>query len=115
MKKLKIVLTALAFLLLLAWSCMATWMWIDRSITLTYVGLSNDELFRSKNILGKLILSEWKGMSKKSVRKKLDYFVQKNEKEYPDELVFAKDEDGNLYLDNIEFSFDEKDVLKYVK
>lgn len=54
-------------------------------------------------------------MSKKSVRKKLDYFVQKNEKEYPDELVFAKDEDGNLYLDNIEFSFDEKDVLKYVK
>ena len=71
MKKLKIVLTALAFLLLLAWSCMATWMWIDRSITLTYVGLSNDELFRSKNILGKLILSEWKGMSKKSVRKNL--------------------------------------------
>lgn len=48
-------------------------------------------------------------------QKKLDYFVRKNEKEYPDELVFAKDEDGNLYLDNIEFSFDEKDVLKYVK
>lgn len=68
MKKLTIILSIFSALLLILCFFFA-YMWIDRSITLTYMELSFEEKVSSNERLARIILKEWKGKSAFDIEK----------------------------------------------
>ncbi|MCC7068142.1 MAG: immunity protein 58 [Burkholderiales bacterium] len=79
------------------------YLWVDRSIALSY---ANASLRASEDIntsLVMLIQSEWRNLTKKEILEKLE-FIRKN---YSKEDVFIKEEqDGSVWFGGVSFHFE---------
>jgi putative signal peptide protein len=105
MKKLTIILSIFSALLLILCFFFA-YMWIDRSITLTYMELSFEEKVSSNERFARIILKEWKGKSTFDIEKR----IQTIAKDISNNENLIKWEDDSLWFNNIQFIF-EKDKL----
>lgn len=101
----KIFVSSLGFLLILSFfECFAlTYLWMDRSITLSYVKSS----FMTNEILNKnfliLINSEWIGIDKKEIVLKLNEI--KNQHSHAN-FTIKEDNDGFIWFEDIKFQFE---------
>lgn len=84
------------------------YLWIDRSISLSYlnqsIDASNVALRRLEDLLG----NEWSGMLEKSVLEKL----QAEAVRHPNEKIVIKKENDVIWFDEIRFSFEQGRLKK---
>lgn len=106
MKKSTVILSIL-FVLLPILYFFFFYMWIDRSITLTYTELSYDEAVDSNEKLARIVLKEWKGKSASAVERKLKMIAE----DINDNTTLIKWEDGFLCFNNIQFVFEEGKLI----
>lgn len=86
--------TAVAGCLVLAY------LWIDRSISLSYMQQSYETERSSVEILQKLVASEWKDMPESQVQKKLEQVAA----QMPRRNVVVKKEDESIWFDQVAFN-----------
>lgn len=109
MKKTTIVLSML--LMMVSVSCLFfAYLWIDRSITLSYVNASVESEIRARIIITDLIENEWYGKSSNEVYQKLSEEVNK----HPEKNIVLKKTGSGIDFDNFNFYF-EADKLKKVE
>jgi hypothetical protein len=65
------ILLTTSMLALLTWALVASYYWLDRSITLAYTVSSHDSAVAHMNALRVLLLTEWHGLSREEVLSKL--------------------------------------------
>lgn len=106
MKKSTVILSILSVLLSIL-CFFFFYMWIDRSITLTYTELSYDEALASNEKLARIVLKEWKGKSASAVERKLKMIAE----DINDNTALIKWEDGFLCFNNIQFVFEEGKLI----
>lgn len=98
----KMTLTTGALIAALAGCAALAYLWIDRSVTLSYVRQSADASDASIHRLERLLGAEWSGMSESAVLEKL----QAEAARHPNEAIAVKKEDGVIWFDEIRFNFD---------
>jgi ABC-type multidrug transport system fused ATPase/permease subunit len=76
------------------------YLWIDRSISLSYMQQSYETERSSVESLQKLIASEWKGMPEAQVQKKLEQVAA----QMPERAVVVKKEDESIWFDQVTFN-----------
>jgi uncharacterized protein (DUF169 family) len=76
------------------------YLWIDRSISLSYMQQSYEAERSSVESLQKLIASEWKGMPEAQVQKKLEQVAA----QMPKRAVVVKKEDESIWFDQAAFN-----------
>jgi Flp pilus assembly protein TadB len=76
------------------------YLWIDRSISLTYMQQSYETERSSVESLQKLITSEWKGMPEAQLQKKLEQAAA----QMPERAVVVKKEDESIWFDQVAFN-----------
>lgn len=76
------------------------YLWIDRSISLSYMQQSYETERNSAETLQKLIASEWKGMPEAQVQKKLEQAAA----QMPERAVVVKKEDDSIWFDQVAFN-----------
>lgn len=79
------------------------YLWIDRSLTLSYVKQSVDASDASIQSLERLLGAAWSGMSESAVLDKL----QAEAARHPNEGIVVKKEDGVIWFDDIRFNFEQ--------
>ena len=95
--------TALAMSLL---ACgVLAYMWIDRSITLTYVDLSMQSTSRANELMRSLLQHEWAGLSDAEVLRRLNAEAARR----PQENIFVKPEPDEhfIWFDSTQFVFQD--------
>lgn len=100
-----IIITLSILLVLTLFLCMLfAYLWIDRSITLSYVYASLDSEVRARAIITEVIKRDWCGKPEDEVYHKLLMVIEK----YQDEtIVLKKSDDGKgIEFDNFHFQFD---------
>lgn len=84
--------------------CIAfAYLWIDRSVTLSYVKQSADASDASIHSLERLLGAAWRGMSESAVLEKL----QAEAARHPNGGIVVKKEDGVIWFDEIRFNFEQ--------
>jgi hypothetical protein len=78
-------------------------LWIDRSITLSYVNQSVDAANASTRQLEWLLGSTWAGMSEKIVLEKLQAEVAR----HPNENIVVKREENIIWFGETRFNFEQ--------
>jgi non-ribosomal peptide synthetase component F len=76
------------------------YLWIDRSISLSYMQQSYETERHSVESLQKLIASEWKGIPEAQVQKKLEQVAA----QMPERTVVVKKEDESIWFDQVAFN-----------
>ena len=76
------------------------YLWIDRSISLTYMQQSYETERSSVESLQKLIAFEWKGMTEAQLQKKLEQAVM----QMPGRAIVVKKEDESIWFDQVAFN-----------
>lgn len=76
------------------------YLWIDRSISLTYMQQSYETEHSSVESLQKLIASEWKGMPAAQLQMKLEQAAA----QMPKRAVVVKKEDESIWFDQVAFN-----------
>ncbi|MFO6296145.1 Imm58 family immunity protein [Rahnella selenatireducens] len=108
MKKTTAILTILLFLSLISCVCFA-YLWIDRSITLSYSEKCVNNSTQTTNALEILLEKEWFGESTKSVLEKVKTQLKSTQNE--NEII--KKDDGNvIWVGNIKLSFSNDRLIK---
>ena len=109
MKKTTVILSILSVLLSIL-CFFFFYMWIDRSITLTYTELSYDEAVDSNEKLARIVLKEWKGKSASAVERKLKMIAE----DINDNTTLIKWEDGLTALRQEKFDciLDSQGLIK---
>lgn len=98
MKKTIVILSiSLIFSVLL--SAVLAYLWIDRSISLSYMMHSYETEKNSMAILEKLISLEWKGLSKQQLQMKLESATK--EMAYLDAVI--KDDGSTIWVNQVAF------------
>ncbi|MFJ1298538.1 Imm58 family immunity protein [Pseudomonadota bacterium AL_CKDN230030165-1A_HGKHYDSX7] len=103
--KIKIVVAALSLALVASlMACAAfAYMWIDRSITLTYVKAGCDLESASRQDLERLLSAAWMGMSESMILDRLHAEMAR----HPAEHSFVKREDDGISFNQIQFNFEQ--------
>lgn len=105
--KIRSTLFTLTILITLGWALLASYNWIDRSITLSYVASGHDLSILNERSLREILLQEWSGISKEAVTKKLEFVMSVST-----EPGFLKvDETGSIWYGQIQFVFDEHGLV----
>ncbi|RZJ60489.1 MAG: hypothetical protein EON49_08285 [Acidovorax sp.] len=99
----KMTLTTGALIAALAGCTAFAYLWIDRSVTLSYVKQSADASHTSIHSLERLLGAAWSDMSESAVLEKL----QAEAARYPNEGIVVKKEDGAIWFDEIRFNFEQ--------
>lgn len=99
----KITLTTVALIASLVGCAVLAYLWIDRSITLSYVKQSVDAGDASTRRLERLLGGAWNGMSESAVLEKL----QAEAARHPTESIVVKKEDGVIWFDETRFNFEQ--------
>lgn len=99
----KMTLTTGALIAALAGCTVFAYLWIDRSVTLSYVKQSADASDASIHRLERLLGIAWNGMSESAVLEKL----QAEAARYPNEAIVVKKEDEVIWFDEIRFNFEQ--------
>jgi hypothetical protein len=83
--------------------CVLAYLWIDRSITLSYVNQSYETSNNIARNLTQLIESEWHGLSESVIRKKLENAAQR----HSDEKILVKFDknEGVIWFEDSSFNF----------
>lgn len=76
------------------------YLWIDRSISLTYMQQSYETERSSVESLQKLIASEWKGMPEAQLQMKLEQAAAR----MSERAVVVKKEDESIWFDQVAFN-----------
>ena len=76
------------------------YLWIDRSISLTYMQQSYEAEHSAVESLQKLIASEWKGMPVAQLQMKLEQAAA----QMPERAVVVKKEDESIWFDQVAFN-----------
>lgn len=76
------------------------YLWIDRSISLSYLQKSYETERISVESLQKLVASEWKGMPEAQIQKKLEEVAA----QMPERAVVLKKEDETIWFDQVAFN-----------
>ena len=101
-----------AVLLLSLCGCVVlAYLWIDRSITLSYANASVRTSESAVKNLGLLIEGEWRGLAKNQVFAKLKIVAQHHPQK---DLIVKEDPDGSIWFEEINFVF-ENDRLVQVR
>lgn len=101
-QRMKIILGFVLFLSLVGCVALA-YLWIDRSISLSYANQSLETSINSTNRLEALLNSEWQGMPQDKVLQKLELEVKRHE---VDKIIISKDiENSVIWFDEIPFYF----------
>lgn len=111
MRSKKVMLLTAGFLLSFLGCIILGYLWIDRSLSLTYTMDSLDTTLNASKRLESLLTNDWKGLEQKDVVRKL----KSESKRYPeDNLVIKKyDEDKNtIWFDDIPFYFENNKLKK---
>ena len=82
---------------------------IDQAVSLTYMSASVESCVRDNRNLESLLETEWRGLSREVIRKKLEGTAAG----HPRSLILVKQEDGVLSFDSTQFQF-ESDRLQKV-
>jgi len=101
----------IAFIFLLIACSWFAYLWIDRSITLSYTNQEFESCIKSENALASLLEQEWRGKKKSEVIKILQNEVDKdlNKKSF----LIIKNDGEEIWLNQIRFNF-ENDRLKNI-
>ena len=99
----KLTLSTGALIAALAGCTAFAYLWIDRSVTLSYVKQSADASEASIRSLERLLGAAWSGMSESAVLEKL----QAEAARHPNEGIVVKKEDGVIWFDEIRFNFEQ--------
>lgn len=99
----KITLTTAALIASLAGCAVLAYLWIDRSITLSYVKQSVDAGDASTRRLERLLGGAWNGMSESAVLEKL----QAEAARHTTESIVVKKEGGVIRFDETRFNFEQ--------
>lgn len=84
-------------------SCVVlTYLWIDKSISLSYLQQSYEAERQSVEILERLVASEWRGMTEDAVLKKLEEAASKTGRS----PVVVKREGDVIWFDQIRFNIE---------
>lgn len=108
MKKINFVLLALLFLSIISGVCFA-YLWVDRSITLSYSEKCVNNSTQTTNTLETLLEKEWFGESKKSVLEKVETGLKPTEQENE---IIKKDDENVIWIGNIKISFSNDKLIK---
>lgn len=76
------------------------YLWIDMSISLTYMKQSYETERSAVENLQKLVASEWKGMPEAQVQKKLEQTAA----QMPERSVVVKKEEESIWFDQVAFN-----------
>lgn len=77
------------------------YLWIDRSISLSYLDQSYTATNRSMNRLERLLEADWRGLPEEQVLQRL----QKATTSLPVPQPIVKKEDGMIWFDEVRFNF----------
>jgi hypothetical protein len=81
------------------------YLWIDRSITLSYVEASQQTTAAELRHLAQLLTREWAGLSRSTIEEKLTAEAARRASEG---IIVKSDPNGNvLWFDNLRFIFEE--------
>jgi HAMP domain-containing protein len=101
--RMKVTLTTVALIAALAGCAVFAYLWIDRSITLSYIKQSVDAGNASTRRLERLMGAAWAGMPESAVLEKL----QAEAARHPNENIVVKREDGVIWFDETRFNFEQ--------
>lgn len=79
------------------------YLWIDRSITLSYANASLRTSDDINTILVMLIQSEWRNLTRKEILEKLEAIRKSHSKE---DIFIKEERDGSVWFDGISFHFE---------
>ena len=100
----KLTYTLCALLLVLAVACGAlAYLWIDRSISLSYSKQSTEAAINSIRRMEQLLQNDWRGMSEDEVLRKL----QKAATTSSNAKAVIKKEGQTVWFDEVRFNFDQ--------
>lgn len=108
MKKTTAILSILLLLSLISCVCFA-YLWVDRSITLSYSEKCVNNSTQKTNALEILLEKEWFGKSKKSVLEKVKTGLKTTEQENE---IIQKDDGNIIWVDNMKISFSNDKLIK---
>ncbi|WP_170948543.1 Imm58 family immunity protein [Bordetella genomosp. 5] len=99
---------AIALALCLCACALFAYLWIDRSITLTYVSASYDQDAAVRRQLKILLGVAWQGLPEKEVLQKLQVASEK----LPAEKILLKKEEDVIWFDQISFNFEDGKLVR---
>lgn len=99
----KTTILAVALALSLCACVLFAYLWIDRSITLTYVSAGNVQDAAATRQLEMLLGFEWQGLTEKEVLQKLQIASEK----LPTAKILQKKEESVIWFDLIPFNFQD--------
>lgn len=83
--------------------CMVfAYLWIDRSITLTYLNQDVETSNNAMRHLELLLEGEWHGMSENNILQKLELAAARS----PNKKILIKKDGKIIWFDNIQFNFE---------
>ena len=100
--RMKLMLTTAALIASLVGCAVLAYLWIDRSITLSYVNQSADASNVATRHLEWLLGSAWSGMSENAVLEKLQLEATR----HPNDSIIVKREDGVIWFGETRFNFE---------
>lgn len=95
------ILLALGFLIASVGCAVLAYLWIDRSITLSYVSASHQTTADALSRLSLLLETEWIGMSEEDLLQKLQGANRRSGQE-----ILIKKEGNVIWFDNIRFELE---------
>jgi hypothetical protein len=99
-----------AVLLLSLCGCVVlAYLWIDRSITLSYANASVRTSENTVKNLELLVENEWLGLTKKQVFAKLKAVVQHHPQK---NVILKEDTDGSIWFEEINFIFENDRLIR---
>jgi hypothetical protein len=99
----KIKVMAAALMVSLLGCAVLAYLWIDRSISLSYARQSADTDSASKRRLERLLCVAWSGMSENAVLEKLEAEAAR----HPAENIVVKKEGDVIWFDETKFNFEQ--------
>lgn len=106
--KLTVTLLIAALIASLIGCAVLAYLWIDRSITLSYTNQSMETSRASIRRFEYLLTSEWGGMPESVVLQKLQAEVAR----FPEEKIVLKKEGDIIWFDQIRFNFEQGRLKK---
>ncbi len=106
--KIATIILSVLLVMVLALCVFVTYLWIDRSVTLTYVNASLDSEVRSRGIITGIVENEWRGKSQSEIYRKLNMEVKK----YPEKSIILKKTEKGIDFDSIHFQFENGKLKK---